>query len=216
MPHAPPILYSFRRCPYAIRARMALLQAGTALELREVDLKRKPAELLACSAAATVPVLDLGDGRVLSQSLDIMRWALVQNDPEGWLNLADAPDHQALVQANDGAFKTALDRYKYAERHPQQPREVYRDEALACGVDPLEARLQSAPFLGGAAPGLSDLAVFPFVRQFAAVQPLWWAGAAYPGTRRWLTHWHSSALFTRCMVKLPVWQAGALPVGWSA
>ncbi len=171
---------------------MALLQAGTAVELREVDLRRKPPELLACSAAATVPVLDLGGGRVLSQSLDIMRWALVQHDPQGWLNLADTPAHQALVQANDGAFKTALDRYKYAERHPQQPREAYRDEALACGVAPLEARLHATPFLGGASPCLSDVAVFPFVRQFAAVQPLWWAAAAYPGTRRWLAHWQSS------------------------
>jgi len=216
MPTALPVLYSFRRCPYAMRARMALLQAGTAVELREVDLRRKPAELLACSAAATVPVLDLGDGQVLNQSLDIMRWALVQNDPEGWLNLADAPDHQALVQDNDGAFKAALDRYKYAERHPQQPREVYRDEALACGVAPLEARLQTTPFLGGAGPCLSDLAVFPFVRQFAAVQPLWWAGATYPATRRWLAHWQSSALFTACMVKRPVWQAGAAPAVLSA
>lgn len=209
-----PILYSFRRCPYAIRARLALLQAGTPVELREVDLKHKPAELLACSPAATVPVLDLGGGQVLAQSLDIMRWALVQHDPDRWLPASEEPANRALVQANDTVFKTALDRYKYAEHHPQRSRADYREEALAGGVAPLEARLLQAPFLGGAQPCLSDAAVFPFVRQFAAVEPMWWASSPWPATQRWLDHWQTSPLFLACMRKLPVWQAGTEPVRW--
>lgn len=220
MPAPLPILYSFRRCPYAIRARLALLQACTPVELREVDLKHKPAELLACSAAATVPVLDLGGGQVLTQSLDIMRWALAQHDPAGWLHAgedgADTPTNAALVRANDSTFKAALDRYKYAERHPARPQAAYRDEALASLVAPLEARLLLAPFLGGTQPCLADAAVFPFVRQFAAVQPLWWAAAPWPATRRWLAHWQNSPLFAVCMVKQAVWRPGTEPVRWAA
>lgn len=209
-----PILYSFRRCPYAIRARLALLQAGTPVALREVDLKHKPAELLACSAKGTVPVLDLGHGHVLSQSLDIMHWALEQHDPQGWLSTARDPALLGLMEANDGPFKRALDRYKYADRHPERPQAAYRDDALACLVEPLEVRLQQAPFLGGAQPGLSDAAVFPFVRQFAAVEPMWWASAPWPATRRWLDHWQGSPLFATCMVKMAVWQPGDPPVRW--
>lgn len=209
-----PILYSFRRCPYAIRARLALLQAGVAVELREVDLKHKPAAMLACSPAGTVPVLDLGGGRVLAQSLDIMRWALAQHDPDGWLCSADEPANRALVQANDTVFKAALDRYKYAERHPEGSRGDDRKEALAGLVAPLEERLQQTPFLGGAQPCLSDAAVFPFVRQFAGVEPLWWASAPWPATQRWLDHWQTSPLFAVCMRKLPVWQADTAPVRW--
>jgi UPF0176 protein len=211
-----PVLYSFRRCPYAIRARLALLQAGVTVALREVDLKHKPTELLACSPAATVPVLDLGKGRVLTQSLDIMRWALAQHDPEGWLPGADAPANRALVEANDTAFKAALDRYKYAERHPERSREAYREEARACLLAPLDARLQTAPFLGGDRPCLSDAALFPFVRQFAGVEPAWWAHAAGHATQRWLNHWHRSALFAAAMVKVPVWQPGDQPVRFPA
>lgn len=211
-----PVLYSFRRCPYAIRARLALLQAGVAVELREVDLKRKPAALLACSAAATVPVLDAGDGTVLTQSLDVMRWALDQCDPTGWLARANEPGNRQLVEANDTTFKAALDRYKYAERHPEHPRTVYRHEAQACLLAPLEARLQRAAFLGGEVPGLSDAAIFPFVRQFAAVEAHWWSSAAGPATRRWLAHWQGSPLFAACMVKVAVWHAGAAPVRFPA
>jgi glutathione S-transferase len=212
-PAAPlPILYSFRRCPYAIRARLALLTAGLAVELREVDLRHKPEALRACSPAATVPVLDLGGGQVLTQSLDIMRWALARHDPDGWLQTADEPGQQALVAANDGAFKQALDRYKYAERHPERSREAHREEAVACVIETLEACLQASAFLAGAQPGLSDAAVFPFVRQFAAVEPPWWAASPWPATRRWLAHWTSSDLFLACMQRVEAWQPGAEPV----
>lgn len=211
-----PVLYSFRRCPYAIRARLALAHAGITVELREVDLKRKPAELLACSPAGTVPVLDLGRGKALSQSLDIMRWALQQHDPGHWLATAEAPDNLALLQANDTPFKAALDRYKYAERHPEAPQHQHREQAEATLLAPLERRLRQAPFLGGAQPGFTDAAVFPFVRQFAGVEPAWWSGQPWPATHRWLTHWQAGALLARCMDKVAVWQAGAAPVYFPA
>lgn len=207
-----PVLYSFRRCPYAIRARLALAQAALTVELREVDLKRKPAELLACSPAGTVPVLDTGRGEVLVHSLDIMRWALRQHDPEHWLATADTPAHRALVHTNDTAFKAALDRYKYPERHPDAPQHRYREQGEACLLAPLEDRLQRAPFLGGAQPGFSDAALFPFVRQWAAVEPAGWAARPWPATGQWLAHWLGSALMARCMTKVAVWQPGAAPV----
>lgn len=212
MTTALPVLYSFRRCPYAIRARLALVQAGVRVELREVDLKHKPAELLALSPAATVPVLDAGQGVVLKHSLEVMRWALAQDDPQGWLNGADAPDQLALVETCDTQFKLALDRYKYADRYPGQSREDYRQQARECLLATLEERLQEQPFLGGDQPCLSDAAIFPFVRQFAGVEPAWWALAGGPATQRWLAHWLESELFARCMVKLPVWQPGDPPL----
>ena len=203
-----PILYSFRRCPYAIRARLALCQAAVVVELREVVLSRKPAEMLAASSAGTVPVLQIAPGRVMAQSLDIMRWALDQNDAEGWLAGADSPDQQALIDTCDGVFKQALDRYKYAERHPQRSARDWRDEAVHLLIVPLEARLAQAPQLGGARPCLADAAIFPFVRQFAAVDAAWWGASPWTATRRWHDAWASGALMDACMHKTPTWQPG--------
>jgi glutathione S-transferase len=204
-----PVLYSFRRCPYAIRARLALCVSGTPVELREVDLKRKPAALLALSPAATVPVLDLGQGRVLTQSLDILQWALQQDDPEQWLQEGDAVFNQWLVDTTDGDFKRWLDRYKYAERHPERSASEWRSEAERCLIEPLEARLAAQPHVGGHKPCWADAAVFPFVRQFAGVDPAWWASSPWQHTRQWLDAWLVSPLFLACMHKVPVWAPGA-------
>jgi glutathione S-transferase len=208
----PPVLYSFRRCPYAIRARLALLQAGQRVELREVDLKHKPVAMLAIAPAATVPVLDLGDGTVLAQSLDIMRWAWQQHDPDGWLTRGDGFRNQQLLHATDGAFKQALDRYKYAEQHPQRPPDAYRDEAVHVLIEPLETVLSADAFLGGSKPGWADVAVFPFVRQFAAVDAGWWSASPWAATRQWLDGWLTSPLFQVCMQKTPAWRPGDAPV----
>lgn len=212
-----PVLYSFRRCPYAMRARMALAQAGQVVQLREVALRAKPQALLDVSPAATVPVLVLPD-RVLTQSLDIMVWAWQDNDrgddpahghdPEGWLARSSTPDNHALVAANDGAFKRALDRYKYAERFPERPQASHRDDALAALIAPLEQRLLQQPFLGDAHPCLTDLALLPFVRQFAAVLPAWWASAPFPATQAWLQGWLASPLFAQAMVPYTPWVPG--------
>ncbi len=204
-----PILYSFRRCPYAIRARLALCQAGVAVELREVALSSKPAELLEASAAGTVPVLQITPGQVIAQSLDIMRWALEQHDPEDWLVRAGSPGHPALIDTCDGDFKRALDGYKYPERHPQRSAHEWRGKAVHSLIAPLESRLAQAPQLGGARPCLTDAAIFPFVRQFAAVDAAWWAASPWAATRRWQGAWADSALMAACMHKIPRWQPGA-------
>lgn len=201
-----PILYSFRRCPYAMRARMALAVSGTACELREVKLSRKPAELIAASPKATVPVLVLADDKVIDESLDIMRWALAGNDPEGWLQRED----RALIEANDGSFKHHLDRYKYPDRHAADPI-LHR----AAGMDllqALEARLTAQPHLCGAEFGLTDAALVPFVRQFAATDRGWFAAQPIPGVQAWLDRHLASALFSTIMLRLEPWQSGNAPV----
>jgi glutathione S-transferase len=208
-PAQPPILYSFRRCPYAIRARLALLKAGVAVELREVDLKRKPAAMLAVSPAATVPVLDLGGDQVLTQSLDIVRWALGQHDPDGWLTRGDAARDAKLVALTDGEFKQALDRAKYPDRFPEQTANAARAAAEGCLIAPLEAALTNAAYLGGDAPNWADASVFPFLRQFAAIDAERWAASSWPATQRWLSHWKNSPLFAACMGKVLVWQPGS-------
>ncbi len=207
-----PILYSFRRCPYAIRARMALRSAGVAVELREVVLGNKPPALIALSPKATVPVLRCADGQVIDESLAIMHWALRHNDPQAWLPAAEAPQNQQLVAQNDGPFKQALDRYKYADRYPGRSQTEYRGDAQDAMLAALEERLVQAAFLGGAAPCLSDVAIFPFVRQFAAVDAAWFETSPWPATRRWLRHWLESPQFTGVMDKARPWQPGQAPL----
>lgn len=205
-------LYSFRRCPYAIRARLALKLAGVAVELREVVLRDKPAEMLAMSPKGTVPVLRLHDGTVLEESLDIMRWALSQHDPHGCLRVGELAEVQALIDANDGGFKTLLDRYKYPERHPEAGQQAYRDEAMVWLLA-LDGRLAHSRQLLGDTPSLADLALMPFVRQFAQVDAPWFdAEAPCTHLKAWLTAWTGSALFDAVMVKAPVWQPSAAPV----
>ncbi len=200
-----PILYSFRRCPYAMRARMAIAVSGLKVELREVILRDKPPELLEASAKATVPVLVLPDG-VIDESLDIMRWALEQNDPEGWLASNDVD----LIQQNDGPFKAALDRYKYPHRYGLEDGTEDRNEGLAI-LSLLDARLHHHPFLTGNARGLCDIAIFPFIRQFAATDQIWFDAQPLPELHRWLSQLLTSDLFASIMHRYPRWQAGDAP-----
>jgi glutathione S-transferase len=193
------LLYSYRRCPYAMRARMALSYAGIAYQLHDISLKDKPAGLLAVSPKGTVPVLVLPDGRVLEQSLDIMHWALQQHDPSRWLDI-DRDNSQALISENDGAFKQALDKYKYASRFPEQSAASYRSQAEVF-LCKLEQALQDWPFLSGAHLSLTDVAIFPFIRQFAAVDANWFAQAAYPKLQAWLQARLESSLFLEVMAK---------------
>jgi len=195
-----PILYSYRRCPYAMRARMALSYAGIAVEIREVSLKDKPAHLLQVSPKGTVPVLVLQSGQVIEQSLDIMYWALQQHDADGWLR-AD-PQQQLLIAENDGSFKQNLDRYKYAIRFPEHSAEHYRQQGELF-LEKLEQRLQQSAFLLGNTISLADIAIFPFIRQFAAVDSVWFEAAAYIRLKSWLQHLVGSALFESVMVKYP-------------
>ncbi len=236
MPAAPqPLLYTYRRCPYAMRARMALLWAGVDFHAHEIVLRSKPAGLLAASAKGTVPVLVLPGGEVLEESWDIVRWALNAPSAPGparaaW-ELAQREDNLQLLHTNDGAFKHHLDRYKYPERFaaPAAPwataadtigapfaaalRQEHRAAAVCCLLEPLELRLEQAAFLGGDQPCATDVAVFPFVRQFAAVEPAWFNGLPLPQLQAWLQYWLSSSWFEACMVKLPVDVVVAYPPG---
>ena len=200
-----PILYSFRRCPYAMRARMALAASGVEVMLREVLLKDKPAELLAASHKATVPVLVLSDGRVVEKSLAIMQWALEHSDPLGWLE--DTALDAGWINECDGDFKHWLDRYKYAERYPEHNAEDYRKNAEGF-IQKLEGQLSISDWVGGDAARAADVALFPFIRQFAGVDPLWWQQAPYPNVRQWLENWLNSALFSAIMAKHPRWESG--------
>jgi glutathione S-transferase len=191
-------LYSFRRCPYAMRARMALRYSGVPVDIIEVSLKAKPAEMLAISPKGTVPVLDAG-GQVIDESLEIMRWALAQNDPQDWLLAGDSRIAE-LIEANDQVFKVHLNCYKYAERYPEQPMEIYRAEG-ALYLQRLEELLEGREYLLGDHPSLADIALLPFVRQFAHVDREWFAQTPYVRLQAWLQRFLESELFTSIMKK---------------
>ena len=196
------ILYSFRRCPWAMRARLALRYAGCDVQVVEVKMKEKPAELLALSPKGTVPVLYTGNG-VLEESLDIMRWALDRHDPEDWRLLADpaaARQADVLIARNDSAFKAQVNLYKYAERYPEYSRAHYRAQAEPWLAE-LESLLEGRPWLLAEHPSLADAALLPLMRQFAGVEPQWFAEAAYPRLRSWLQGWLGSSLFKAVMAK---------------
>ncbi|MBO6504194.1 MAG: glutathione S-transferase [Kordiimonadaceae bacterium] len=201
-----PVLYSFRRCPYAMRARMAVAVAGIAVNLREVVLRDKPPSMLEASAKGTVPVLVLDDGAVIDESLDVMRWALAVRDPEGWLG-ADETEASALISENDGSFKHHLDRFKYATRYE--------------GADPLEHRMAAESFLLklndrlsqnshllGERRSFADIAIFPFIRQFANAAGDFMQDERFASLMRWLNDHVQSDLFLSVMKKYPQWHAG--------
>lgn len=205
-----PVLYSFRRCPYAIRARLALCYAGISVELREVVLRDKPLQLIAVSPKATVPVLVVSEGtsgqEVIDESLDIMFWALAQIDPDGWLDV-DVELANRLIDANDEQFKPWLDRYKYPNRYadlqPGEPREhceVFLRE--------LESRLQQNAYICGARASIADYSMYSFVRQFAFVDRDWFESSQYAAVNRWLQGCLASPLFASVMHKYPPWQVG--------
>lgn len=191
-------LYSFRRCPYAMRARMALRYSGVPVEIVEVSLKAKPAQMLAISPKGTVPVLD-ADGQVIDESLEIMRWALAQNDPDDWLLGGDSRIAE-LIEANDQVFKIHLNHYKYAERYPEQPMEVYRAEG-ALFLQKLDELLEGREYLLTNHASLADIALLPFVRQFAHVDRDWFAQTPYVRLQAWLQRFLESELFTGIMKK---------------
>ena len=192
------LLYSFRRCPYAMRARLALRYSGLPVQIVEVSLKAKPAEMLALSPKGTVPVLCVG-GRVIEESLEIMQWALAQHDPDDWLLKGD-PRVLDLITENDQVFKHHLNRYKYAERYPEQPMEHYRAEGEVF-LQTLEGLLAGNDYLLAEHLTLADVALAPFVRQFAHVDREWFAGTPYRQLQAWLQRFLESPLFIAVMAK---------------
>ncbi|WP_299806987.1 glutathione S-transferase [uncultured Shewanella sp.] len=217
-----PTLYSFRRCPYAMRARLGILLSGQSVSLREIVLKHKPDSMLEASPKGTVPVLILQDGSVIEESIEIMCWALMNNDPHNLL-LSDNPQQQenaqALIHANDNQFKPWLDKYKYADRHPDNSEQYYRQqgevfigqlESLLSRQVAKQATTQGAdpsisPQLLGSEPSIADYAIYPFVRQFASVDSAWFDNSAYPNVQRWLKDHIESAEFASIMKKYPTW-----------
>ncbi|MGI9291683.1 MAG: glutathione S-transferase [Gammaproteobacteria bacterium] len=205
-----PILYSFRRCPYAIRARLALRYAGLQVEIREVVLRDKPEAMLTLSPKGTVPVLVLEQGRaeseIIEESLEVMLWALAQNDPDGWLDI-DMQEAISLIDANDDQFKPWLDRYKYPDRFDgHEP-----GEALGhCEnfLQQIEQRLQQRAFICGDKASLVDMAMYSFVRQFAFVDIDWFSSSPYQQLNKWLDDFLASDLFTESMQKYPPWHEG--------
>ena len=202
-----PVLYSYRRCPYAMRARMALRYANIDVEVREIALREKPAHMLAVSPKGTVPVLVLASGKVLEQSLDIMDWALAQFDVDEWIIQDQVVQKLTsdLIATNDGAFKQALDKYKYAIRFPENTPDVYR----AAGeefLQRLELILRQNTYLCRNTISIADVAIFPFVRQFSMVDEAWFEVANYPALKAWLNGLLDSKLFTDVMQKYPVWK----------
>ena len=206
MPELQPILYSFRRCPYAMRARLAIRYSKLQVELREVDLKNKPHEMLLASPKATVPVLLLSDHSVLDESLDIMHWSLQQSDPENWLQNNHHEEIEQLIQQNDLSFKTDLDHYKYSDRFPQQTAVYYRQQGERF-LKILEDKLLHHQFLINENVSLADIALFPFIRQFAYVDIQWFESSNYPKLRNWLTYWLESDLFISIMHKQACWSS---------
>lgn len=183
---------------------MALKVAGIEHRTVEINLRDKPPHMVRVSPKATVPVLCVDEDLVIDESLDIMRWALAQSDPLGWLTGADSPVAQQLLAQNDGPFKRALDQYKYASRFPGTDPQVARTQALQALIEPLARALDTQPYIGGEAAILQDVAIFPFVRQFASVEPAWFAESVPPCVRQWLAAWLESPLFAAIMQKPPI------------
>ncbi|MCH1457637.1 MAG: DUF952 domain-containing protein [Synechococcus sp. MOX_bin73] len=202
-----PILYSFRRCPFAMRARWALLEAGLIVHWREIELKHKPVEMLESSAKGTVPVLVLPNGTVIDESEAVMRWALAQADPRGLLRAADA---SALIAQNDGVFKRHLDRFKYTDRYPGESRDEHRDAGLRILAD-WSQRLEQNPWLLGPAISLADAALWPFVRQWRFADPdAFEANGQLAPLREWLQRFLDDPSFERLMQRADPWCSGGL------
>jgi len=200
-----PVLYSFRRCPYAMRARLAIEASGVKVELREILLRDKPAQMTSVSEKATVPVLVLPDGKIIDESLDIMYWALEQNDPQNLLTENKQRSTDKLIEINDFQFKPKLDKYKYAVRFPEKSAFEHRHDCEFFLLE-LDKKLKSNAYLFGAQMSIADIAIFPFIRQFSSVDIRWFESAEYVFIKSWLKERIESSAFERVMAKYEPWQ----------
>ena len=204
-----PILYSFRRCPYAMRARLAMCVSAQRVELREVFLRNKPASLLAISPNATIPALLLPDGSAIDESIEIMDWALAQNDPEGWLDGDQAMRAEIVEMTTQGtgSFKRHLDAYKYPDKYENADPIIERESGLNI-LKHINDQLGSNPYLFGDTPTYSDMALLPFIRQYAHTDKDWFLAQAIPNVQDWLTRFLTSDRFAAVMTKYEPWQEG--------
>jgi glutathione S-transferase len=202
-----PILYSFRRCPYAIRARWALLSSNIEVELREIILKEKPNEFLKVSDSGTVPCLQLKN-KIIDESIDIMIWALRKNDPDGWLDMP--AEGYRVIDEVEKKFKPNLDKTKYATRYPRNDSKVSRSLAIEYLID-LDKKIKGE-FLFGQQPKLADIAIFPFVRQFANIDIKWFDEFGWENLQNWLKAFVGSNMFDKSQKKFDQWRPAADPV----
>ncbi|OCH37974.1 glutathione S-transferase [Aliivibrio fischeri] len=193
-------LYSFRRCPYAMRARLGIVQSNKTVRLREIILKNKPESMLQASPKGTVPVLINNKGKVIDESLDIMKWALEGSE----LLQSTTSEMFQLIRENDDIFKSWLDKYKYADRYPEYS-EIYYREQGELFLNKLEQRLTTSPMLFSKQYSFADLAILPFIRQFAFVDIHWFRQSKYKNLQRWLFEFIESELFNSIMNKYPAW-----------
>jgi len=203
-----------------MRARMAISSAQQSVELREIVLRDKPEEMIAVSAKGTVPVLILDEQSVVDESLDIMLWALEENDPENWLSPDQGTKAEmlALIEKIDGEFKASLDAYKYAPRNVPADSPIaleanqHRDKALAVLIVELESRLETWPYLFGDRASLADFAIAPFVRQFANTDIAWFEAQPRDKLKAWLNTFLASETFGSVMTKYEPWKTSGQSV----
>ena len=197
-----PVLYTFRRCPYAMRARISMYYSKISYEHREILLKERPKKLYQLSPKGTVPVLNLPDGKVIDESLDIMKWSVSVNDPDAWY--VNNIDHQLeIISINDKEFKKWLDRYKYHDRYPEYSVEYYRGKCEKI-LDNFEKILDSEKFLFSNNISLSDIALLPFVRQFSNVDIIWFRNR-FINLSGWMDELIGMEIFQAMMKKFEIW-----------
>ena len=202
-----PILYSFRRCPYAMRARMAIHISGQKCELREVLLRDKPPSMLEYSAKGTVPVLILQDGKVIDESLDVIDWALNLNDPDDWQRSKDKEKTKELIKINDGEFKYHLDRYKYSKRYDNEDPELHRKKCLKF-IESINNELNNSEYIFDDNISYADIVLLPFIRQFRIADIEWFDSLPYDNLKKWLSSFLGSSLLNSIMKKYDLWKEG--------
>lgn len=202
-----PILYSFRRCPYAMRARMAIHISDQRCELREVLLRDKPPSMLQYSAKGTVPVLILQDGKVIDESLDVIDWALNLNDPDNWQRSKDTKKTKELIKINDGEFKYHLDRYKYSKRYDNEDPEFHRKKCLKF-IESINNELNNSKYIFDDNISYADIVLLPFIRQFRIADIEWFDSLPYDNLKKWLSSFLNSSLLNSIMKKYDLWKEG--------
>ena len=202
-----PILYSFRRCPYAMRARMAIHISSQKCEIREVLLRDKPPSMLEYSSKGTVPVLVLQSGEVIDESLDVIDWALNLNDPDNWQRSKDNEKTKELIKINDGEFKYHLDRYKYSKRYDNEDPEFHRKKCLSF-IEKVNSELQNSKYIFDDEISYIDISLLPFIRQFRIADNEWFDELPYENVKSWLSNFLNSELLESIMSKHDLWKEG--------
>ena len=202
-----PILYSFRRCPYAMRARMAIHISSQKCEIREVLLRDKPPSMLEYSSKGTVPVLVLQSGEVIDESLDVIDWALNLNDPDNWQRSKDNENTKELIKINDGEFKHHLDRYKYSKRYDNEDPEFHRKKCLKF-IEKINSELQNSKYIFDDEISYIDISLLPFIRQFRIADNEWFDELPYENVKSWLSNFLNSELLKSIMSKYDLWKEG--------